>query len=246
MLFEKIENYENTDSTKTSAELCSELINARHSTTLRAARLLRVYISLLAKGNKEREPLDVNVFELASLLGYPEENAYADIFNCSDELASSCAQFTKLKQCKKRKVITSMRFLPWVGYVKHDGKGTITIKASEYMWPFLFAYSEYITQEQIDQMLRFESFYALRIYEIAIGAYTIDGKTEYEFEIPDLHRTLGFLKKKFDQEAFCKELVEPAIAEVNRMSDIQVMISYYVNEYGTNTAVFQVEHNTQP
>ena len=111
------------------------------------------------------------------------------------------------------------RTLSWLDYVEMDkNDGSVTIKISDMMKPYLLQLKERYTQYELLYTLAMRSQYSIRIYELLKSYECQRGKI---FDIDDLKKILFAEKYKLFGD-FKRKVLNIAMREINELSDISV------------------------
>ena len=112
------------------------------------------------------------------------------------------------------------RTLSWIDYVEMDkNNGSVTIKISDMMKPYLLQLKERYTQYELLYTLAMRSQYSIRIYEL-LKSYEYQNKKI--FEIDELKKILFAEKYKLFGD-FKRKVLDISMREINELSDITVI-----------------------
>lgn len=116
---------------------------------------------------------------------------------------------------------TTVSFLTKVTADKRNG--TATVYFDRDILPFLQNLKAEYTQYKMFYIMTMKSQYSIRLYEIF---KSVAGKENWYFDIDEL-RKLFMCDKNYDRvNDFKKRVIEPAIAEINEKTDINVEYEY--------------------
>lgn len=122
---------------------------------------------------------------------------------------------------KKGKVIEeNMRWVWFSRYAK--GEGTVTIGFSPGIAPYLTMLHTEFTRFKLKQIGQLGSFYGVRIYELC-AQYRKAG--ERTISLDRLRASLDLGEKYTDIKDLRRRVLDPAIAEINKHTDLRVVVT---------------------
>lgn len=104
----------------------------------------------------------------------------------------------------------------------NEGSGKVAIKFHEDMMPYLLELSkrkEYFTHYELEYILPMRSQYAIQLYEI-LKSYQ-KNRFEWFFDVDELKKQLD-CEKYSNFYDFRRWVIEPAVAEINKFTDIKI------------------------
>lgn len=111
-----------------------------------------------------------------------------------------------------------------VGY--EEGSATVYVQFTEAVLPLITRLDQSFTSYQLEKVSRLRSKYAIRLYEILMSWKGL--KKTPEFKIDELKGMLGvFLNEYKDVTNFKNKVIEVAINQVNKYTDIIVKFEQY-------------------
>lgn len=202
--------------------MANAIVKGRQSMTLQAARLVRIMISQVVKEDKDLRTYTCSIKELASFLNIPRNNLYRDIEGICNILHKSVVYIGTGNPKKP------WRQLNWISMSEYDGEGTLTIKLSEDIKPYVIGLEEYYTQYQLKNILSFNSFYAIRLYELikCEDGVNRNEKDEIEFGVTELREAFDCCDKYLKFKDFRVNVIKTAVDEINQKSDIEITPSF--------------------
>ena len=110
----------------------------------------------------------------------------------------------------------------------YDGKGNITLRLSDEIKPYVLELDKWFTQYKLKNILEFNSYYAIRLYEIikCEDGATGNMQSELEFEIEELRQYFDCENKYKLFADFKRKVIEVAVREINEKSDIWLKPTY--------------------
>jgi plasmid replication initiation protein len=112
----------------------------------------------------------------------------------------------------------------WLEYaiIEHNN-GTIKIKISDFMKPYLLQLKEHFTQYSLYYVLTMRSKYSLRLYEL-LKSYAY--KRGCEFDLDEFKILMDAQNHYTRHSDFEKNVVDIAVNEINGFSDITVVYAF--------------------
>lgn len=235
----KIKRYEMTYNPEHYTVVANDIIKGKQSMTLQVARLIRLLITQVVKEDKDLKIYTCKITDLAEFLDIPRNNLYRDIQDICESAMKSVV-YIGTGNPKH-----AWKMFHWVSTAEYDGNGTLTLRLSDEIKPYVLELEKWFTQYQLKNILEFKSYYSIRLYEILKCE---DGK--YRNERDCIEFSINELKQFFDCENkysafkdFRKNVLEVAIKEINEKSDIHVDISYKKSSRAVTSAIFEINFN---
>ena len=235
----KVKKYEMTYNADHYTVAANDIIRGKQSMTLQTARLIRLLITQVVKEDKDLKTYSCKITDLAKFLNVDSSNLYRDIDKICD-----CAQKSIVYVGTGNPKQPWKRF-SWLSMSEYDGQGTLTLRLSDQIKPYVLELDKWFTQYQLKNILEFNSYYAIRLYEILQcedGIYRKE-KESHEFEVEELRRFFDCEKKYSAFKDFRKNVIEVAIREINEKSDIWVSPTYKKWGRAINSIEFEVHPN---
>lgn len=235
----KVKKYEMTYNADHYTVAANDIIRGKQSMTLQTARLIRLLITQVVKEDKDLKTYTCKISDLAKFLNVDSSNLYRNIRQICD--------------CSMKSVVyigtgnpkEPWEMFHWLSTAKYDGEGTITLRLSDEVKPYVLELDKWFTQYQLKNILEFNSYYAIRLYEILQcedGIYRNE-KESHEFEVEELRRFFDCENKYKLFADFKRKVIEIAIREINEKSDIWVSPTYKKWGRAINSIVFEVHPN---
>lgn len=235
----KVKKYDMTYNAEHYTVAANDIIRGKQSMTLQTARLIRLLITQVVKEDKDLKTYSCKITDLADFFNIPRNNMYRDIDGICDSALKSLVYVGtgNPKHPWKR--------FHWISLAEYDGNGIITLRLSDEIKPYVLELEKWFTQYQLKNILEFNSYYAIRLYEILKcedGKYRNE-KLKHEFTVEEL-------KQFFDCEGkyklfadFKRNVIEVAVREINEKSDIWIDVSYKKTSRAITSVVFEVHIN---
>lgn len=200
--------------------VANDIIKGKQKMTLREMQLLQLVISQITKNDKELCTYTTTAIELAHFLGVHKQSLYRDLDQITDKLMSRVIKIN---------IDGKYRKFNWLHICEYDpDTKKITLQLHDSLKPYLTALERFYSQIQIETVLSFKSYYALRLYQLLVCNWGESGQSEYTFtiqEIRDFFQTED--KYKLNRDLLNKT-IKPALAELNA-SDYCVIQDYTEN-----------------
>lgn len=195
--------------------MANDVVRGKQDMTLQEARILRLLITQVVKEDNDLKTYTANIQELAKFLNISDNNLYRDIGQICYNLAQRVVKIGTGNAKQPWKVFA------WLSSAEYNGAGTITLRLSDQIKPFVLELNDYFTQYKLSNILEMKSFYAIRLYEL-IKTDEFKGQSELEYSIEFLRQFFDCEKKYTRINDFKRKVIDVAIREINEKSDIQI------------------------
>lgn len=204
-------------------------------------------IAQIKKGQSitKNEPFLVNAKEFAETFQLPLTNAYRDLQSVADKLYERSVTIPtpfpdkpKISQLKTR-WISSITYIP--------GEGELMIGFADNMIPYISMLEGRFTRYSLDSITGMSSTYGMRFYELMKKWLTETGKKNNikEISIDELKTILDLTGKYKAIKDFKIKVIEPAIKDINKCSDLVASYTHKKTGRRITHLVFSFEENTQ-
>ena len=202
------------------AVMANDIVKGKQEMTLMEARIIRLLITQVVKQDPELKTYTCRIQDLADFLNITSDNIYRNISDICDNLLK------RLVRVGTKNPKEPWKKFQWIQLAEYDGKGNITLKLSEQIAPFVLELNSWFTQYQLENILGFNSFYAIRIYEIlkCDSGITRDEQSEFTYKLDYLREIFNCTEKYKNINDFIKKVIEISVREINDKSDI--LVSY--------------------
>lgn len=235
----KVKKYELTYNSEHYTVAANDIIRGKQSMTLQTARLIRLLITQVVKEDKDLKTYTCRITDLANFFNIPKNNLYRDIEGICDTALKSLVYIGtgNPKQPWKR--------FHWISSAEYDGNGTLTLRLSDEIKPYVLELEKWFTQYQLKNILEFNSYYAIRLYEIIRCEDGAAGgrKEKLEFYIDELRQLFDCEKKYERVSQFKAKVIEVAVREINEKSDIYLEVEYKKTGRAITSVLFSVYPN---
>jgi len=198
--------------------MANDIVKGKQEMTLMEAKILRLLITQVAKEDKDLKTYTCRIQDLADFLDIPSSNLYRDIKDICDNLFRRVIRIGDIDPRKPWAIFH------WIQRAEYDGNGSITLKLSEEISPFVLELNAWFTQYKLENILGFNSYYAIRIYEILTcdSGITRDEQSEFTYDINYLRERLNCEGKYKNINDFFRYVIDIGVREINDKSDIYV------------------------
>lgn len=131
----------------------NDIIRGKQSMTLQTARLIRLLITQVVKEDKDLKTYRCRISDLAKFMNIPSSNLYRDIRNICD-CAMKSVVYIGTGNPKQ-----PWKMFHWVSTAEYDDNGTLTIRLSDQIKPYVLELEKWFTQYQLKNILEFNSYY---------------------------------------------------------------------------------------
>lgn len=203
----------------------NELINGRQALKLNSAKLIRAAIMQIRPDDTDIRPYIIKIKDFAKLLNVDESNVY----KYADELTDDILRNPVFIRQQDGKTIRWVK-IPWVSYCEYNSDAGIAIKLNDLLKPFLLQLKEHYTQMTLGEILAMRSVYAIRIFEmiqsrIMTKLLPKDG-VHIIIPVQEIRECCDCLDKLQPFSNFKKKALDPAVAEIERVSAYRIEYTY--------------------
>lgn len=196
--------------------MANDIVRGKQDMSLQEARILRLLITQVVKEDDDFKTFTCNIQDLADFLNIDSSNLYREIQTICTNLAQRIVKVSTGNPKQPWKVFT------WISYAEYDGNGTITMRLSENIKPYILGLNAYFTQYQLENILEMKSFYSIRLYELLRSDFFKDDIYYLEYSIEFLRQFFDCENKHLRYNDFKKRVLQIAINEINLKSDIEI------------------------
>lgn len=218
----KVKKYEMTYNSEHYTVAANDIIRGKQSMTLQTARLIRLLVTQVVKEDKDLKTYVCKISKLAEFLNVPKNNLYRDIREICD-CAMKSVVYIGTGNPKE-----PWKMFHWLSTAEYDGNGILTLRLSDQIKPYVLELDKWFTQYKLKNILEFNSYYAIRLYEIikCEDGATGNMQSEIEFEIEELRQYFDCESKYKLFSDFKRNVIEVAVREINEKSDIWLKPTY--------------------
>ena len=235
----KVKKYEMTYNSEHYTVAANDIIKGKQSMTLQTARLIRLLITQVVKEDKDLKTYSCKISDLAKFLNVDSSNLYRDIKG--------------ICECAMKSVVYigdgnpkhPWKMFHWLSTAQYDGEGTLTLRLSDEIKPYVLELDKWFTQYQLKNILEFNSYYAIRLYEIIKCEDGATGgmQSALEFEFDELRQYFDCENKYKKNNDFIRKVIEVAIREINEKSDLWINPTYKKWGRAITSVSFEIHTN---
>lgn len=200
----------------------NELIEASYKiASIGEGRLIRMLIAQIAPNDEDFKTYRIGVSDFARFFGLSKDSksVYELIKKSADELAGRRIMLEKNGSWLR---------LNWLSYAEHTkGSGYIEVRFDKALKPYLLGLKGYFTQYELENVVKFKSGYAMRLFELLKKEqFKADSKKYFKrsFEYEELRQILGIEKKEYPLFADIRRyVIESSVKEINANPDITIL-----------------------
>ena len=218
----------------------NELVRSKQDDlSLLEAKLIRLAIGQVLKNDTDFRTYSCSITDLSRFLGIQPDNLYTEVQKLGISLMRKAIFVRDTERETRGK--PNYKIFHWVDYVEYQS-GTITIRLSESLRPYLTGLDKLFTMYGYSAILDLPTNYSIRLYEL-IASYhnmvfrpylreegTRVAKDSFRFTIEEL-RTYFSCEKKYPNTAdFIKRVIDTATKAIQLNTDAR--ISYSIERKG--------------
>ncbi len=158
----------------------NKLVEARYRLTLREQRLILYMISTIRSDDEDFKPYRIAVREFAGMMGLVDNGAYKAVKAITKGLIE------KVLEIETPVGLLQIAWLSSALY--HDKEGYVELCFDPKLKPYLLHLKECFTSYKLENVVKLDSMYSIRIYELLKQYQKIGGRT---FNIEELRKILG-------------------------------------------------------
>lgn len=189
------------------------LIEAHYTLGINEQKIIYKLLSLIKVSDEDFKTYEVKISDLISFLNVKNDRIYQDIRQYNRNLQKNIITIVNENG-------TIETDITWLSSAKYDKeKSTITYKFDSTLKLYLLKLNEHFTQFGIENIMKFNSKYSPRIYELLIKNKFKKYK-EREIKIDELRKilVLGDMYEKYGM--FKKHIILKTQEEINKYTDI--------------------------
>lgn len=196
------------------------LINASYNLELSEQRLILMAIANARNtdiGIHAKNPVQISASDYANQFNVTNEAGYDALNKAVDILFKS--QFTFAENYENTNQVKKVKS-PWVSHIAYVKKfGILEITFSPDVVAFIAPIGKQLVSYELKQISQLKSKYSIRLYEILIARRTV--KKVY-LDLSDFKQKLGLTEEYSTMANFKRRVLEPAIKQINKYTDITV------------------------
>lgn len=191
----------------------NDLIDASYQLTVIAQKLVLACISKLNSRDEVPKQITINVSEFSALLG-TNSNVRRDLYKAADSLFESTITIKNADQTTR---------LRWVqkDVIHHKGDGAVTLFWSEDVLQYISQLKTRFTSYKLRNIANLQSTHSIRLYELLMR---FKSTKERIISLDNFKYSLGLSNKYSEYKILNRDVIKPAILELNKSSDLLVSV----------------------
>lgn len=203
------------------------LINASYNLEVTEQRLILLSIIRAretGQGISSDSKLEIHASDYASRFDVTKEAAYNALKNAVNNLFERKFSFKEIHKDTNKEIVVKSRWVSRIAYV--DDLATLEVTFAPDVVPLITRLEKHFTSYQLKQVAQLTSKYAIRLYEFLI-AWRDVGKTPV-ISLSEFREKLGLEMNEYQKMVnFKSRVLEPAIKQINELTDIHVKYEQY-------------------
>lgn len=196
----------------------NSLIRSRYDYTLAELRLVITIASMIEADDEDFREYAVPAKEYAELMKADAHNVRKAVKELGKMLLSKPLEIPRPNG--------GFAVANWFSWYEYED-GLIKCSFHPKLKPYLLQLKEQFTKYRLDNILKFKSVYSIRMYELA---KSWEARGEFTISVEDLRKMFGLEGKYKLYGDLKRKVVERAIREINKLTDIE--LSYKEKKLG--------------
>ena len=218
------------------------LINASYNLEVTEQRLILLSIIRAretGQGISSDSKLEIHASDYSSRFDVTKEAAYNALKNAVNNLFERKFSFKEIHKDTNKEIVVKSRWVSRIAYV--DDLATLEITFAPDVVPLITRLEKHFTSYQLKQVAQLTSKYAIRLYEFLIAWRNV-GKTPV-ISLSDFREKLGLEINEYQKMVnFKSRVLEPAIKQINELTDIHVKYEQYKTGRSISALSFTFKH----
>ena len=218
------------------------LINASYNLEVTEQRLILLSIIRAretGQGISSDSKLEIHASDYASRFDVTKEAAYNALKNAVNNLFERKFSFKEIHKDTNKEIVVKSRWVSRIAYV--DDLATLEVTFAPDVVPLITRLEKHFTSYQLKQVAQLTSKYAIRLYEFLI-AWRDVGKTPV-ICLSEFRERLGLEMNEYQKMVnFKSRVLEPAIKQINELTDIHVKYEQYKTGRSISGLSFTFKH----
>ena len=218
------------------------LINASYNLEVTEQRLILLSIIRAretGQGISSDSKLEIHASDYASRFDVTKEAAYNALKNAVNNLFERKFSFKEIHKDTNKEIVVKSRWVSRIAYV--DDLATLEVTFAPDVVPLITRLEKHFTSYQLKQVAQLTSKYAIRLYEFLI-AWRDVGKTPV-ISLSEFRERLGLEMNEYQKMVnFKSRVLEPAIKQINELTDIHVKYEQYKTGRSISGLSFTFKH----
>ena len=218
------------------------LINASYNLEVTEQRLILLSIIRAretGQGISSDSKLEIYASDYASRFDVTKEAAYNALKNAVNNLFERKFSFKEIHKDTNKEIVVKSRWVSRIAYI--DDLATLEVTFAPDVVPLITRLEKHFTSYQLKQVAQLTSKYAIRLYEFLIAWRNV-GKTPV-ISLSEFREKLGLEINEYQKMVnFKSRVLEPAIKQINELTDIHVKYEQYKTGRSISGLSFTFKH----
>ena len=218
------------------------LINASYNLEVTEQRLILLSIIRAretGQGISSDSKLEIHASDYASRFDVTKEAAYNALKNAVNNLFERKFSFKEIHKDTNKEIVVKSRWVSRIAYI--DDLATLEVTFAPDVVPLITRLEKHFTSYQLKQVAQLTSKYAIRLYEFLIAWRNV-GKTPV-ISLSEFREKLGLEINEYQKMInFKSRVLEPAIKQINELTDIHVKYEQYKTGRSISGLSFTFKH----
>ena len=218
------------------------LINASYNLEVTEQRLILLSIIRAretGQGISSDSKLEIHASDYSSRFDVTKEAAYNALKNAVNNLFERKFSFKEIHKDTNKEIVVKSRWVSRIAYV--DDLATLEVTFAPDVVPLITRLEKHFTSYQLKQVAQLTSKYAIRLYEFLIAWRNV-GKTPV-ISLSEFREKLGLEINEYQKMVnFKSRVLEPAIKQINELTDIHVKYEQYKTGRSISGLSFTFKH----
>lgn len=218
------------------------LINASYNLEVTEQRLILLSIIRAretGQGISSDSKLEIHASDYASRFDVTKEAAYNALKNAVNNLFERKFSFKEIHKDTNKEIVVKSRWVSRIAYI--DDLATLEVTFAPDVVPLITRLEKHFTSYQLKQVAQLTSKYAIRLYEFLIAWRNV-GKTPV-ISLSEFREKLGLEINEYQKMVnFKSRVLEPAIKQINELTDIHVKYEQYKTGRSISALSFTFKH----
>lgn len=218
------------------------LINASYNLEVTEQRLILLSIIRAretGQGISSDSKLEIHASDYASRFDVTKEAAYNALKNAVNNLFERKFSFKEIHKDTNKEIVVKSRWVSRIAYI--DDLATLEVTFAPDVVPLITRLEKHFTSYQLKQVAQLTSKYAIRLYEFLIAWRNV-GKTPV-ISLSEFREKLGLEINEYQKMVnFKSRVLEPAIKQINELTDIHVKYEQYKTGRSISGLSFTFKH----
>lgn len=213
----------------------NNLIEARYRLSLQEKRLMLFVLSNIKANDDSFRNITTSIYELANLIGLEGNSVHKEMEKVTKNMVGRVLSVRDLDK-------NTLLQVPWVASAEYFyNEGIIKIQISEKLAPYLLKLKGEFTITRLSDLMKFKSFYAIRIYEM-LKQYENLGTRK--IDLSDLRLSCGIPDNRLKLVSDLRiHVLEMAKKEINEKSDIFIDYEFIKRSRSFVSIEFSIKKN---